>query len=84
MGWLFKIEERGNDEERIRDLERLNTIRDIRRRIEKLRKDLSSPQPEAAQRNEQVLEQAQSVERPRKEKEDYHNELKAKLLGRKK
>jgi len=44
-------------------------IRDIRRRIEKLRKELSPPRPKAPQRNEQVLEQAPRVERTPKEKE---------------
>jgi hypothetical protein len=87
LEWLFKVEERDNDEERIRDLERLDTIRDIRRRIEKLRKELSSPRPTVTQRNEQVLEQAPRVERTREEQERKNaemNDLKAKLLGRKK
>lgn len=80
MGWLFKIEERDNDEERIRNLERLDTIRDIRRRIEKLRKDLSSAQQPITPRDEKVSESRQNVERS---KENELNELKAKLLGRK-
>jgi len=61
--------------------ERLFEIQLLRRRIEKLRDTLCSPRREPTSRNEHISEPRQTVERS---KEDELNELKAKLLGRKK
>jgi hypothetical protein len=61
--------------------ERLFEIQLLRKRIERLRNTLCGPRRELTQRNEQISEPRQTVERS---KEDELNDIKAKLLGRKK
>jgi hypothetical protein len=64
-------------------------IRDLRERIERLRRDIYTPQPKPIKRHEEVVETPRNVEAPReiseREKRDAElNDIKAKLLGRKK
>ena len=61
--------------------EKLFEIQLLRKRIERLRNTLCSPRREPIQRYGKVEEPRQAVERS---KEDELNDLKAKLLGRKK
>lgn len=85
MGRLFKIifgKEEIDYESLSRDLERDVQIRSIRRRIEKLRQNLYSPQPETLERTREISKPTQDMERAQKNKE--LNDIKAKLLGRKK
>ena len=76
----LKINENSNLEEQVRDL---------RRRIEKLRSELCSPRSESIERDEEMGEPPRNVEPPREvaEREIRNaelNDIKAKLLGRKK
>ena len=59
-------------------------IRDIRRRIAELRNRLHSTQPDSVQKPDKVVEQRQSVDEARERKNAELEEIKAKLLGRKK
>ena len=64
-------------------------IRDLRRRIEELRSQLHTSRPEPVKRHEEVVETSRNVEAPReiseREKRNAElNDIKAKLLGRKK
>lgn len=82
MGWLFKIEESKDDGEWA---ERLFEIQLLRRRIEKLRDTLCTPRRESIPRDESVEELRPLVEPTQEERKAAEmNELKAKLLGRKK
>ena len=64
--------------------ERLFEIQLLRRRIEKLRETLFGPQRSIIRRDEKVQESQPSVDRTQKTKDDELNDIKAKLLGRKK
>lgn len=57
-------------------------LHDIKRRIEELRASLYSARPEPAQRNDEVLEKPQDDEKRKRNAE--LDDIKAKLLGRKK
>lgn len=82
MGWLFKIEESKDDGEWA---ERLFEIQLLRRRIEKLRETLCTPRRRSVPRDESVEELRPLVEQTQEEQKAAEmNELKAKLLGRKK
>lgn len=76
MERLFKIERDENYHD-----ERLFEIQLLRRRIEKLRHTLFGSRRPIAPRNEEVQKPRPAVEKPRKESID---DIKAKLLGRKK
>lgn len=76
MGQLSQIERTDTYHD-----ERLFEIQLLRKRIERLRGALCSPRREPASKDEEVQESRQVMERS---KEDELNELKAKLLGRKK
>lgn len=85
MGRLFEIifgKEEIDYESLSRDMERAAQIRSIRERIERLRQSLHSSQPETVERAREISEPKQDMERARKNKE--LNDIKAKLLGRKK
>lgn len=66
------------------DLEK--QIRDIRRRIEELRSQLHTPQPSPIRDDEKVVESPRDVEEARKKQERANelNDIKAKLMGKKK
>ena len=79
--------------ERISKIERTDTYHDerlfeiqlLRKRIERLRNTLCGPRRELTQRNEQVSEPRQIVESTPEEKRNAElDDIKAKLLGRKK
>lgn len=85
MGRLFEIifgKEEIDYESLSRDMERTAQIRSIRGRIEKLRQSLHSSQPETLERAREISEPKQDMERARKNKE--LDDIKAKLMGRKK
>ena len=87
MGWLFKIEKEEDYEELAKWLEFDIKIRDIRRRIEKLRDHFHTPRRERMAESQKVDEPAPVVEQKEKEQERRNAEMddiKAKLLGRKK
>ena len=77
--------ERRSEYER-NSIETEERIRDLRRRIEELRSRLHTPQPSPVRDYEQVVEQTQDVDEARKKQERANelNDIKAKLLGRKK
>ena len=82
MGWLFKIEESKDDGEWA---EKLFEIQLLRRRIEKLRATLCTSRQRSIPRDESVEELRPLVEQTQEERKAAEmNELKAKLLGRKK
>lgn len=83
MGWLFKVEKDNDDDELAKRLELDNKIRDIRRRIEKLRSHFDTPRRARVDEPREVDEQAQRTRR-QSDKDNELNEIKAKLLGRKK
>jgi RNA processing factor Prp31 len=83
MGWLFKVEKEDDDAELAKRLEFDFKIRDIRRRIEKLRENFHTPRRVRVEEPPEVDEQAQNT-RQQRDKDNEINEIKAKLLGRKK
>ena len=66
--------------------ERLLEIQLLKRRIERIRREFFSTRPSATQRNDEVLEQTRNVEETSEEEKRNAelNDIKAKLLGRKK
>ena len=87
MGWLFKVEKEDDDEELAKRLEFDIKIRDIRRRIEKLRKNFDTPRRGRMAEPQKMDEPAPVVEQKQTEQERRNAEMddiKAKLLGRKK
>jgi len=82
LGWLFKIEESKDDGAWA---ERLYEIQLLRRRIEKLRDTLCKTRRDSPPRNKSLEELRPVVESTPEEKRNAELEdLKAKLLGRKK
>ena len=82
MEWLFKIKESKDDGEWA---ERLYQIQLLRRRIEKLRNTLCETRRDSPPRNESLEELRPVVESTPEEKRNAElDDLKAKLLGRKK
>ena len=77
--------ERRSEYER-KSMETQERIRDLRRRIEELRSQLHTSRPSPVRDYEQVVEQTQDVGEARKKQERANelNDIKAKLLGRKK
>ena len=83
MGWLFKVEKEDDNEELAKWLELDMQIRDIRRRIKKLRSHFHTPRRILVEDPPAVDKQAQES-RQKSVKDNELNEIKAKLLGRKK
>jgi len=82
LEWLFKIEESKDDGEWA---ERLYQIQLLRRRIEELRNTLCETRRDSPPRNESLEELRPVVESTPEEKRNAElDDLKAKLLGRKK
>ena len=83
MGWLFKVEKEDDNEELAKWLELDMQIRDIRRRIKKLRSHFHTPRRIRVEDPPAVDKQAQES-RQTSVKDNELNDIKAKLLGRKK
>lgn len=87
MGWLFKIEKEEDYEELAKRLELDMQIRDIRRRIEKLRTHFHTPrrgrmaEPQKVDEPTPVVEQKQTEQERRNAEMD---DLRRKLMGGKK
>ena len=87
MGWLFKVEEKDEDAELAKWLEFDTKIRDIKRRIAKLRKDLHQPRrgrmadPQEVDEAPRIIRQVENKEAERNRELDL---IKAKLMGGKK
>ena len=83
MGWLFKVEER-DDDELAKWLEFDFKIRDLKRRIEKLRNDLYPTRPVGIRETPKVDEQTPVVERGKKDKaarEAEMDDIRRNLMG---
>jgi len=74
MGWLFKVEER-DDNELAKWLEFDFKIRDLKRRIEKLRNDLYPTRPVGIRETPKVDEPAPVVERRKNKKSTRETEM---------
>jgi hypothetical protein len=85
LGCIFKIKEPNDVEEWSRHDQRLIEIQLLRRRIEKLRNTLCKTRRDSPPRNENLEELRPVVESTPEEKRNAElDDLKAKLLGRKK
>lgn len=83
MEWLFKVKER-DDDELAKWLEFDFKIRDLKRRIKKLRNDLYPTRPVGIRETPKVDEQAPVVERGKNEKaarEAEMDDIRRKLIG---
>lgn len=85
MGWIFKIKEPNDVEEWGRHYQRLIEIQSIKRRIEKLRKELHPSRPRTLERAGSLEERPRPVEPVHQDKESKRNAeldaIKAKLTG---
>lgn len=88
MGWLFTVgKEEEDDEALAKRLEFDFKIRDIKRRIEKLRQNLDTTRPVGVRETREMDEPARTVEHGKNEKKTRQAEmddLRRKLTGRKK